>query len=209
MSRDCSYSLDLRDNVQTMLHVKGSINLLFAKHKMILERIKTQSSVQPSVETLMTISQNIAFTDNPPKGWVVGVPLISAHPPAVQAEQMRTGFLEAHHLKSSSSDKRIHSHANKPQGLESQLRAKTELTFLSDKLHKRKREMSLIHSAAFDTSSASAAFNYDSKVAATDASHRISDQKAFLDTKLPEAASRELKISFGAFDSSDSSEDET
>ena len=67
------------------------------KHKKLLSSL-TQDEVERrrcTADDVLKLAENITETSFAPAGWIPGAPLINAHPPAPQVEQMRLGLLGA------------------------------------------------------------------------------------------------------------------
>jgi hypothetical protein len=90
--------MSVSDRVQDLLQAKKNIAATQRLHREDLQTLRESSAVV-SAKDLLDTAMLITYTSYAPKGYVVGMPLIKAHPPAPMPEQMRSGELEAYHLQ--------------------------------------------------------------------------------------------------------------
>ncbi|KAJ1422722.1 hypothetical protein B484DRAFT_452230 [Ochromonadaceae sp. CCMP2298] len=85
-------------DIRNLLQAKKNIAATQRLHREDLQTLRESSAVVSTKDFLDT-AMLITYTSYAPKGYVVGMPLIKAHPPAPMPEQMRSGELEAYHLQ--------------------------------------------------------------------------------------------------------------
>ncbi|KAJ1404124.1 hypothetical protein B484DRAFT_457404 [Ochromonadaceae sp. CCMP2298] len=93
-----SVSDGVQDTIRNLLQAKKAIAATQRLHREDLQTLRESSAVV-SAKDLLDTAMLITYTSYAPKGYVVGMPLIKAHPPAPMPEQMRSGELEAYHLQ--------------------------------------------------------------------------------------------------------------
>ena len=74
-----------------LLKAKKLIDETLQEHRDELKAIKSAKSI--AIVDLLSISLNIRYNTHAPREYKIGFPLINGHPPAPQAEEMRTGSL--------------------------------------------------------------------------------------------------------------------
>mmetsp|Transcript_1037 Transcript_1037/g.1714 ORF Transcript_1037/g.1714 Transcript_1037/m.1714 type:complete len:198 (-) Transcript_1037:1250-1843(-) len=85
-------------NLRILLEGKKDIEEVLTKHREDLLALKRHSAVVPTKDILDTAAL-ITYACYAPKEYVIGMPLLKAHPPAPQPEQMRIGALQNYNTK--------------------------------------------------------------------------------------------------------------
>ena len=87
----------VKSRLSQLYEAKKEIGDVLYKHKKLLSSL-TQDEVERrrcTADDVLKLAENITETSFAPAGWIPGAPLINAHPPAPQVEQMRLGLLGA------------------------------------------------------------------------------------------------------------------
>ena len=86
-----------RSRLLQLYEAKKEISNVLYKHRKLLSSLTDEEIKRHrgTADDVLKMAENVTETSYAPPGWRPGAPLINAHPPAPQVEQMRLGLLGA------------------------------------------------------------------------------------------------------------------
>jgi hypothetical protein len=79
-----------------LLRAKKEITQFNYEHREFFAKLS--SALSPQFDEVIAFADKVTLTLNAPRDWQPGLPLIGAHPPAPQLEEMRAGHLEKYNF---------------------------------------------------------------------------------------------------------------